>query len=105
MKKYVIVAGVNGAGKSTLYQSDNYLKNMPRINVDEIVKEIGNWQNTKYKNRTLMRVSRDVPNWFSKVTLPLTSYQDRVETAKSLFGILPKDADWEKAKAERLEFR
>ena len=47
MKKYVIVAGVNGAGKSTLYQSDNYLKNMPRINVDEIVKEIGNWQNTK----------------------------------------------------------
>lgn len=47
MKKYVIVAGVNGAGKSTLYQSDNYLRNMPRINVDEIVKEIGNWQNTK----------------------------------------------------------
>ena len=47
MKKYVIVAGVNGAGKSTLYQSNNYLKNMPRINVDEIVNEIGNWQNTK----------------------------------------------------------
>ena len=28
--------------------------------------------------------------------------QDRVETAKSLFGILPKDVDLEEAKAERL---
>ena len=47
MKRYIIVAGVNGAGKSTLYQTNNYLKNMPRINVDEIVKDIGNWQNIK----------------------------------------------------------
>ena len=45
MKKYVIIAGVNGAGKSTLYQSNENLKNMPRVNVDEIVKEIGTWRN------------------------------------------------------------
>ena len=44
MKRYVIVAGVNGAGKSTLYQTNSYLKNMSRINVDEIVRDIGNWQ-------------------------------------------------------------
>ncbi len=38
-----------------------------------------------------------------KVVAKLTNpYQDRVETAKSLFGILPKDADAEEAKKERL---
>lgn len=38
-----------------------------------------------------------------KIIAKLTNpYQDRVETAKSLFGILPKDADLEEAKAERL---
>lgn len=38
MKKYIIFAGVNGAGKSTLYQTNQLLENMPRINVDEIVR-------------------------------------------------------------------
>lgn len=38
-----------------------------------------------------------------KIIAKLTNpYQDRVETAKSLFGILPKDADLAGAKAERL---
>ena len=45
MKKYVVIAGVNGAGKSTLYQLYEEFKDMPRINVDEIVREIGNWKN------------------------------------------------------------
>ena len=45
MKKYIIIAGVNGAGKSTLYQTLENLKEMPRVNVDEIVREIGNWKN------------------------------------------------------------
>ncbi len=30
-------------------------------------------------------------------------HQNRVETAKALFGILPKDADIDRAKAERLD--
>ena len=47
MKRYILIAGVNGAGKSTLYQINDNLKNMPRINVDEIVKELGDWKNTK----------------------------------------------------------
>lgn len=46
MKKYVIIGGVNGAGKSTLYQTNDNLKNMPRVNVDEIVREIGDWRNS-----------------------------------------------------------
>lgn len=38
-----------------------------------------------------------------KVIAKLTNpYQDRVATAKSLFGILPKDADIEESKQERL---
>ena len=38
-----------------------------------------------------------------KIIAKLTNpYQDRVETAKSLFGILPKDADLERAREERL---
>ena len=41
-----------------------------------------------------------------KVVAKLTSpNQDRVNTAKSLFGILPKDADIEKSREERLENR
>ncbi len=47
MKKYILIAGVNGAGKSTLYQTLESLKNMPRINTDEIVKSFGDWQNTQ----------------------------------------------------------
>jgi len=46
VKKYVVIAGVNGAGKSTLYQTDDNLKGLSRVNVDEIVREIGDWKNT-----------------------------------------------------------
>ncbi len=38
-----------------------------------------------------------------KVVAKLTNpYQDRVENAKSLFGILPTEADVDEAKGERL---
>lgn len=38
-----------------------------------------------------------------KVIAKLTNpYQDRIATAKSLFGILPKDADIEESRQERL---
>lgn len=47
MKRYVIFAGVNGAGKSTLYQTNESVKSLPRINVDEAVREIGDWRNPK----------------------------------------------------------
>lgn len=45
MKKYILLAGVNGAGKSTLYQSLQSLQDMPRVNVDEILREFGDWRN------------------------------------------------------------
>ena len=41
-----------------------------------------------------------------KVVAKLTNpYHDRVETAKSLFGILPKDIDIENLKIERLAMK
>ena len=47
MKKYIIIAGVNGAGKSTLYQMYDEFKEMPRVNVDELVRDIGDWKNAR----------------------------------------------------------
>lgn len=39
-----------------------------------------------------------------KIVAKLTNpYQDRVQTAKSLFGILPQNADIEESKKERLD--
>lgn len=46
MKKYIIFAGVNGAGKTTLYQTDRAYKKLPRVNLDEIVREFGSWKNS-----------------------------------------------------------
>ena len=43
----VAYIGPNGAGKSTLYQTIENLKDMPRVNVDEIVRKIGSWKNSK----------------------------------------------------------
>ena len=47
MKQYILFAGVNGAGKTTLYNTSEKFKALPRINVDEIVKEYGSWENLK----------------------------------------------------------
>lgn len=47
MKRYVLLAGVNGAGKTTLYQTNLHLSDMPRINIDEMVRDIGTWRNSR----------------------------------------------------------
>lgn len=47
MKRYIIFAGVNGAGKTTLYQTYKEIKDVPRVNLDEIVRENGNWKNSQ----------------------------------------------------------
>ena len=45
MKRYVLLAGVNGAGKSTLFSLIPSLAEIEKINLDETVREIGDWQN------------------------------------------------------------
>jgi predicted ABC-type ATPase len=47
MKKYVIIAGVNGAGKTTFYSMEDTFENLKKINLDEVVREIGNWKNRR----------------------------------------------------------
>ena len=44
MKKYVLFAGVNGAGKSTLFLTQESLKQIERVNIDEIVRSFGDWE-------------------------------------------------------------
>lgn len=45
MKKYILIPGVNGSGKSTLYYSRLPLQEMPRVNSDEILRNLGDWRN------------------------------------------------------------
>jgi len=45
MKRYVIIAGVNGAGKSTFYSAEDVFRDIEKINLDEVVRKIGNWRN------------------------------------------------------------
>ena len=45
MKRYVVFAGVNGAGKTTLFQTNESYQDLPRVNVDELVRSIGSWKN------------------------------------------------------------
>ena len=44
MKKYVLIAGTNGVGKSTLYETQDSLKETPRVNTDDIVRSFGDWR-------------------------------------------------------------
>lgn len=47
MSKLILFAGPNGCGKSTLYQTNRELFDIPRVNVDEIVRESGgDWRNS-----------------------------------------------------------
>ena len=38
MGKFIIFAGVNGAGKTTFYTTYKEIRQIPRINIDEIVR-------------------------------------------------------------------
>ena len=52
---YTIFGGVNGAGKTTLYElfSKDEQKDLgERINVDDVVSSIGNWQDEKAMSLT-----------------------------------------------------
>ncbi|SDB37693.1 Predicted ABC-type ATPase [Pseudobutyrivibrio sp. YE44] len=46
MKEYIILAGVNGAGKSTYFSLDSRFMKYEKINLDDIVREMGDWRDT-----------------------------------------------------------
>lgn len=66
MKKYILIAGVNGAGKSTLYQTLDSLKDIKRVNIDEIVRENGNWHNPADVMTAGKQAIRVIKDYFDK---------------------------------------
>ena len=66
MKQYILFAGVNGAGKTTFYQTYPKLKEMPRVNVDEIVRRFGNWSSPGDVTRAGMQAVREIREYFEK---------------------------------------
>ncbi len=58
LKRYIIFAGVNGAGKTTLYNAGltEDTREMTRINVDEMVRTFGRWDNPEDVYRAGMMV-------------------------------------------------
>ncbi len=66
MKRYVLFGGVNGAGKTTLYQTNETYLNMPRINMDEIVREFGSWRVPADVSKAGMIAVRKIKDYFEK---------------------------------------
>ena len=68
MKKYILIAGVNGAGKSTLFHVLDELKDMPRVNTDEIVKQFGDWNNISDTFKAGKQAVKMINDFFDKET-------------------------------------
>lgn len=64
MKKYILFAGVNGAGKTTLYQANEDYLGIPRINMDEIVREFGSWRVPADASKAGMLAVRKIKEYF-----------------------------------------
>ncbi len=91
MKRYVIFAGVNGAGKTTLYQTNAVMQELPRINLDEIVREIGSWKCTEDVNEAGHRAISLIKDYFERgisfnqeTTLCGSSILRNIKKAKAL---------------------
>ena len=64
MKRYVILAGGNGAGKSTLFSLISSLSEIEKINLDEMVREIGDWRDMHAAIEAGKLVIRRINNYF-----------------------------------------
>lgn len=90
MKKYIIYAGVNGAGKSTLYYSSPH-ENIARINTDEMVRQLGNWEDSSLQMKAGALAVKKIKKYFDKgvsfnqeTTLCGHSIMKNIQKAKSL---------------------
>lgn len=91
MKRYVLFAGVNGAGKSTLYSIISSTNNLKKINLDETVREIGDWRNTKVVVQAARIIIKQIDECFEngisftqETTLCGRSILRNIERAKQL---------------------
>ena len=90
MKKYILYAGVNGSGKSTLYHSNTEIKNLPRVNTDEIVVAFGNWKNSadvikagKIAVQEVKKYFQNEESFVQETTLCGRSILENIKFAKS----------------------
>lgn len=65
-RQYILFAGVNGAGKTTFYQTYPGMMEMPRVNVDEIVRGFGKWNNQKNVVEAGVIAARRIQEYFKK---------------------------------------
>lgn len=91
MCKYVVFAGVNGAGKTTFYLLFTEMRDMPRVNVDEIVREFGRWDNVsdtitagKIAVRRVKQYFNERKSFNQETTLCGQSIVRNIKTAKQL---------------------
>ena len=91
MKKYVLIAGVNGAGKSTLFRTIKSIQDLPRVNVDDIVKEFGEYNNKENMFKASKKAVRLIKEYFDsgisfnqETTLCGSSIIYNIHKAKSL---------------------
>ncbi|MGL4874227.1 MAG: zeta toxin family protein [Clostridium sp.] len=85
MKNYTIFAGVNGAGKTSLYKSIYYNENIDekRINTDEMVARIGQWQD----NNIQMKCAREAVKLIKKyISEGISFNQETTLAGKSIIN-------------------
>lgn len=87
MPKYILIAGVNGAGKSTLYHLLDNLQDMPRINIDEVVREFGDWKNPS----DVMKAGKIAVNYLNQLFSEKCSFnQETTLCGKSIISNIQK---------------
>lgn len=98
MKKYVLFAGVNGAGKSTLFETLNNIKEIPRVNADEIAKNLGAWDNPAVIMESGKRAVAKIKEYFKtecsfsqETTLCGKSILKNIEIAKEKGHGIPEE--------------
>lgn len=92
MKRYVLIAGVNGAGKSTFYYAQqSKFDHMARVNMDEILRALGDWKDVKTNIEAGKEAVRQIREYFDEgksfnqeTTLCGHSILKNIETAKKL---------------------
>ena len=87
MKKYILIAGVNGAGKSTLYQLNQSLKDIPRVNTDEILREFGDWKKAEDIFKAGRIAGSKIKQYFDE---GITFNQETTLCGKSIIGNIKK---------------
>jgi len=90
MKKYVLLAGVNGAGKSTLFSLIVSLSEIEKINLDESVREIGDWRDSKVVSLAGKQVITRINKYFEE---GISFSQETTLCGKSILRNIQKAKD------------